>query len=75
MQTFASLTSEKKEQNIKFCFVCTLSDSDLVHKPLALILTAMIYDILQVYHTHIASVNNMSVMGLSSPKSLNTICK
>ena len=68
-------SNEEKERNIQYCFVCALSDSDLVHKLLALKLTATMSEMLELCHTHIAISDNMSTTGLTGSKTVDAICQ
>ena len=64
----------KEGRNIQYHFVCALSDSDLVHKLLALKLTATTSKMLELCHMHITISDNMNAMGLTGSKTVNAIC-
>ena len=67
-------SNEEKERNTQYHFVHALSDSDLVHKLLALKLMATTSEMLELYHMHIAISDNMNAMGLTGLKTVNAIC-
>ena len=52
-----------------------LSDTDLVKKLLALDLTALTSNKLQVCHSHIALADNLNVVGLTGSKSVSEVWK
>ena len=67
-------SNEEKERNIQYHYVHALSDSDLVHKLLALKLTATTSEMLELCCTHIAVSDNMNAMGLRGSRTVNVIC-
>ena len=66
-------SNEEKERNIQYCLVCALSNSDLVHKLLALKLTATTSEMLELCCIHTANSDNMNAMGLTGSKTVNAI--
>ena len=67
-------TDEEKERNIQFHLVCTLTDSELVKKLLALDVKVTIAKMLKTCRTHIALADNLNAMGLGS-KTVNAVNK
>ena len=59
-------TDAEKERHIQFRMVRALSDTDLIRKLLAMKIEATTAEMLAVCRTHIAIVDNMSSMGLST---------
>ena len=59
-------TDVEKERHIQFWMVCTLSDTDLIRKLLAMKIEATTTEMLAVCHTHITITDNMSPMVLST---------
>ena len=66
-------TNDKKEHNVQYHFVRTLSDKDLVKKLLALDLKATTAKMLEVCQTHITISNNLDALGLVGSKPIHAI--
>ena len=65
---------EEKEQNIQFCLVCALTDSELVKKLLTLALKPTTAKMLETCRTHIAIADNLNAMDLGA-KAINAVNK
>ena len=63
-------TDVEKERHIQFQMVCTLSNTDLNMKLLAMKIEVTTAEMLAVCHTHIAIADNMSFMDLSTHQSI-----
>ena len=66
-------SEEEKERNVQYRFVRALDDKELVKKLLSLDLNGTTAKMLEVCHIHIAISDNLDAMGLSGPKSVNTV--
>ena len=66
-------SDEEKDRNIQYCFVCSLSDSDIVNKLLILKLTATTSVMLELCCIYITISDNMSTIGLTGSKTVNAI--
>ena len=57
-------SNQSDEQNIQFCLICALKDSELVKKLFILDLKATTAKMFKTCRTHIAIANNLNAMGL-----------
>ena len=64
----------EKKRHIQFWMVCTLGNTDLIRKLLAMKIEATTAEMLAVCRTHIAITDNMSSIGLSN-KAVNAVQK